>query len=62
MANVLLDKEGVLAEMAENQAVSSLGGLIADAKFDRGELTITVAPENIRQAAQTVQAAGYNFL
>jgi NADH-quinone oxidoreductase subunit C len=34
---------------------------LTEAKFDRGELTLTIAPEAIRAAAQTVQAAGYNF-
>ena len=59
----VLDRQGVLSEMASNAAVSALGAdMIQDAKFDRGELTITVAPANIRQAARTVQAAGYNFL
>lgn len=59
-----LEKDAVLAGMAGNAAIASLQAqnLIADAKFDRGELTVTVAPENIRLAAQTVQAAGYNFL
>ena len=59
-----LEKDAVLAGMAGNAAIASLQAqnLIADAKFDRSELTVTVAPENIRLAAQTVQAAGYNFL
>jgi len=34
---------------------------LTDAKFDRGELTLTIAPEEIRAATRTVQAAGYNF-
>ena len=34
---------------------------LVDAKFDRGELTLTIAAEEIRAAAATVQAAGYNF-
>ena len=34
---------------------------LTDAKFDRNELTLTIAPEQIRAAAATVQAAGYNF-
>ncbi|RRA50278.1 NADH-quinone oxidoreductase subunit C [Acidipila sp. EB88] len=33
-----------------------------DATYDRGELTLTVAPEHIRAAAAAVQQAGYNFL
>ena len=34
---------------------------LVDAKFDLDELTLTVAPEEIRAAATTMQAAGYNF-
>jgi len=34
---------------------------LTDAKFDRNELTLTIAPEEIRAAAISVQAAGYNF-
>ncbi len=65
----VLDKEAVLREMADNPAVRALhsegadtSGYIRDAKFDRGELILTVAPENIRAAAKSVQDAGYNFL
>jgi NADH-quinone oxidoreductase subunit C len=61
--NVVLDRDGVLAELAHNAAVKSLGmDRIRDAKFDRGELTITVGPESVREAAHLLQAAGYNFL
>jgi NADH-quinone oxidoreductase subunit C len=63
LETAVLDRNGVLAEMQDNAAVKSLGAdLIHDAKFDRGELTITVIPETIREAAQRAQAAGYNFL
>ncbi len=59
----VLDNDAVLAEMADNAAVRALGAeRIRDAKFDRSELTITVAPEDIRVAAKAVQEAGYNFL
>ena len=34
---------------------------LLDAKFDRGELTLTIAAGEIRVAAATVRAAGYNF-
>ena len=34
--------------------------LITDAKFDRGELTLTVAKENLVAALEAVKAAGYN--
>ncbi len=47
---------------SENPALSALGDLAADAKFDRDELTITIARESIVSAAQVVQQAGYNFL
>ena len=30
--------------------------------WDRNELTLTIAPGDIRQAAKIVQTAGYNFL
>lgn len=59
----VLDREAVLATMQENAAVKALGSeRIHDAKFDRGELTITIVPERIREAAHLAQAAGYNFL
>jgi NADH-quinone oxidoreductase subunit C len=47
--------------MAENPAVVALAELATDAKFDRSELTITVARENIVAACEAVKAAGYNF-
>jgi NADH-quinone oxidoreductase subunit C len=34
---------------------------LIDAKFDFDELTLTIAPEEIRAACFTLQAAGYNF-
>ena len=59
----VLDREAVLREMADNPAVRALGEEgMRDAKFDRDELTLTVAPESIRAAAAAVQKAGYNFL
>ena len=39
----------------------ALAELATDAKFDRNELTITVARENIVAACEAVKAAGYNF-
>ena len=52
----------VSAAMADHVAVRGLGSLITDAKWDRRELTLTVAPESIVAAAQAAKAAGYNFL
>ncbi len=43
-------------------ALAALGTLATNAKFDRNELTLTVAREDIIPACKAVQAAGYNFL
>jgi NADH-quinone oxidoreductase subunit C len=55
-------KQAVFEAHPENAAVKALADLATDAKFDRNELTITVARENIIAAGQAVQKAGYNFL
>jgi NADH-quinone oxidoreductase subunit C len=58
-------KAAVLAEMPDHPAIKALlewkPDALIDAKLDFGELTLTVAPERIRAACATVQAAGYNF-
>jgi NADH-quinone oxidoreductase subunit C len=54
-------KEAVSLALADHAAVVGLAELITDAKWDRGELTLTVAPESIVAAAAAAQAAGYNF-
>ena len=58
-------KAAVLAEMPDHPAIKALlawkPDALIDAKFDFGELTLTVAPNEIRAACATVQAAGYNF-
>ena len=62
----LPDKDAVLKAQAENRAVASLlaalPDAILDATFDRDELTLTIARDQIRAAAAVVQHAGYNFL
>lgn len=62
----LLDKDAVIAAMASNAAIAALQTTIPsgflDARFDRNELTITVAREDVVAAVRAVQAAGYNFL
>ena len=55
-------KEAVTAALADHAAIVGLQDLIVDAKWDRKELTLTVAPETIIAAAKAAQAAGYNFL
>lgn len=53
--------QAVFEKFPEEPAVKALRNLATDAKFDRGELTITVARESIVAACQTLQQAGYNF-
>src|SRR5271167_2421155 len=59
-------KDAVLETHAQNKAIASLlislPDAIQGAKFDRNELTLTIARDQIRSACGTVQAAGYNFL
>jgi NADH-quinone oxidoreductase subunit C len=61
----LFGKAAVLDGMPGHPGVKAIlawnADALADAKFDRDELTLTIVPEQIRAAAATVQAAGYNF-
>ena len=61
----LLDKTAVLEGIPEHPALKAVlawnAAALIDAKFDRNELTLTIAANEIRAAAATVQAAGYNF-
>jgi NADH-quinone oxidoreductase subunit C len=61
----LTGSAAVLQGMAGHPAIKAILAwkpeALVDAKFDRGELTLTIAPEEIRATAATVQAAGYNF-
>jgi NADH-quinone oxidoreductase subunit C len=63
--NTLIGKAAVLAWLPEHPAVKAIlawnSSALLDAKFDRGELTLTIVAGQIRSAATTVQAAGYNF-
>jgi NADH-quinone oxidoreductase subunit C len=65
MSETLLSKAAVLERLPEHPAVKAILAwkpeALVDAKFDRGELTLTIAAEEIRSAAATVQSAGYNF-
>jgi NADH-quinone oxidoreductase subunit C len=58
-------KTAVLEGLPEHPAVKAILAwnpeALTDAKFGLGELTLTIAAEEIREAAATVQAAGYNF-
>jgi NADH-quinone oxidoreductase subunit C len=60
------EKETVLAGHANNRAVAALTQQLPDAiqgaKFDREELTLTLARETIIPACLVLQSAAYNFL
>ncbi len=43
-------------------ALNGVPGLLADAVFDRNEMTLTVPREKIVAASEAVKVAGYNFL
>src|SRR3981189_2620234 len=61
-SSAIKGKQAVFEAHPENAAVKSLADLAIDAKFDRTELTITVARENIIAACEAMKQAGYNFL
>lgn len=62
--STLLDKAAVMEAMPEHPALKAILAwnpeALTDAKFDRGELTLTIGKEAIRDAVATVMAAGYN--
>ena len=61
----LAGKAAVLESMPEHPAVKAILGWktdgLADARFDRGELTLAVDKEDIMPALLVLQAGGYNF-
>ena len=61
-SSALKGKQAVFEAHPENAAVKALADLATDAKFDRNELTITVARENVVAAGEAVLQNGYNFL
>jgi NADH-quinone oxidoreductase subunit C len=61
-SSAITGTQAVFEARPENAAVKALATLATDAKYDRAELTITVARENIVAACQAVQQAGYSFL
>ena len=60
----LLDKAAVLAGLPDHPALKAIlawnENALSDARFDHGELTLTIARDLIREACATVLAAGYN--
>jgi NADH-quinone oxidoreductase subunit C len=62
----LLEKAAVLEALPDHPAIKAIlawnPDALTDAKFDRGEVTLTIAANCIREAAATVKAAGFNAL
>ena len=65
-AVLLTGVEAVAEALPSNPAISmlrsSLPEALTNARFDRGEVTLTIARDSIREAASIVKQAGYNFL
>ena len=61
-ASALTGVEAVSAALPGHPALAALGSLAIKAKYDRAELTLTVARESVIAAARALQQAGYNFL
>ena len=61
----LMGKAAVLEGVPDHPAVKAIlawnAEALTDAKLDFGELTLTVAAEQVRDAADTLRQAGYNF-
>jgi len=60
-ASALAGTEAVFVALPENAAVVALKEIAKDATYDRAELTLTVAREDVVAACETLKAAGYNF-
>ncbi len=62
----LYNREAVLQEHGDNPAIAALLAwkpeALENAKWDRNEITLLIARDDIREAAAVVQRAGYNFL
>jgi NADH-quinone oxidoreductase subunit C len=58
----VLGTQAVFEALSENKAILALKELAIDAKFDRAELTLTIARESVADACKALQSAGYNFL
>ena len=60
LEKTLPDKAAVLAGMPDHPAVKAIlawdADALLDARFDRGELTLSIVPEAIRAAVAAVQA------
>jgi NADH-quinone oxidoreductase subunit C len=61
MDPAILDTQGVFDKFPDEPALNALAEIAVAAKYDREELTITIARENIIAACEAVRKAGYNF-
>ena len=65
VTETLMGKAAVLEGLADHPAVKAIlawnADALTDAKFDFQELTLTIAPEQIRAACIALKTAGYNF-
>jgi NADH-quinone oxidoreductase subunit C len=64
LQETIAGKQAVLEKMADHPAVKAViawnSDALVDALFDRGELSITVSPEDLVEAAVTMKDAGFN--
>jgi NADH-quinone oxidoreductase subunit C len=61
MDPAVLGTQAVFEALPEDPAVKALREFATDAKYDRGELTLTVARESIVSAAEALRRAGFTF-
>lgn len=61
MEPAIFGTQAVFEALPDEPAVKALSELATDAKYDRAELTITVARESIVAACEAIRRAGYNF-
>jgi NADH-quinone oxidoreductase subunit C len=62
MDPAIFDTKAVIDRFSEEPAVKALGELVTSAKYDREELSITVAAESIVVSCEALRSAGYNFM
>src|SRR5215831_1537318 len=61
MADAILDTQAVFDAFPDEPALKTLADLTVSAKFVLGELTVTVARENIVAACEALKQASYIF-
>jgi len=61
MLPAILGTQAVFEAFPDEPAVKALSEMATDARYDREELTLTVARENVAAACEALKRAGYNF-